>query len=190
MTDSPIEPSAWFEVDFDDSEHAESESDLFGTPAAFLRKVRELVPNLRTAGLTDRDTFAWYEDDRLGVLVDIRDTSGRMAIGALRLEISDSDWIAAWVTPGRSDQDDFEAAEPVEQTGNSFTDPQEGIAEAVAWLETQASRPIARYIWRTNDETVVRAWRLEDSGRFLAASGPASVVNNLEAADERVQVHP
>jgi hypothetical protein len=181
----------WFEVDFDENtDGVEEESGLLGVPAGFLRRLRDLVPSLSRLGFSAKDTSAWYEDGRLTVALQIRDDQARVALRALRLEIGDTGWVAAWVDPGRYDQPEFEQAYPEEQTGGDFADPQHGVDTAVEWFESQLRRPIFRFAWHDGGRVIARTWRLTDVDRPLVASGSPDVYGRPETADERVQVRP
>lgn len=180
---------AWFEVDFDDTtDGVEEESQLVGAPAVLLRRLRDLVPTLREVGFGPGDTSAWYEDGRLTVILQIEDRQGRMVLRCLRLEIGDTDWVAAWVSPARYDQPEFEQADPEERVDRRIDDPEQGAREAVDWIAEQVRRPINRYVWRDGGD-VRRLWRLEDTGRNLVGWGPPPG-QDVSSAHETVQVRP
>jgi hypothetical protein len=191
MVESAGAADEWFEVDFDDNtDGIEEESGLTGVPAGLLQQLRERTGTLSRLGFAAKDTSAWYEDGRLTVTLQIRDDHVHVALRALRLEIGESDWIAAWVDPSRYDQDEFELAYPEEQTGGEITDPQQGVDRAIEWLEAQVRRPIVRYVWHDGDRIVGRDWRLADTDRPLVGSGSPELINQPETADERVQIRP
>lgn len=191
MTERDGATDDWFEVDFDENtDGVESEAELGGVPATFLRRLRELVPALGRLGFSAKDTFAWYEDGRLSVALQIRDDQAQVALRALRLEIGDASWLAAWVSPERFDQPEFEYADPEEQTGGDIADPQQGIAAALEWLESQARRPIVRSIWRDGGRVIAQSWRLADVDRPLVGSGSVETASRSGVPVETVHVRP
>jgi hypothetical protein len=191
MTDRPDNADEWFEVDFDDNtDGVEDEAGLTGVPAAFLARLRGLTPDLASSGFSALDTSAWYEAGRLTVALQIRDNQARMMLRALRLEIGNDSWIAAWVSPARFDQPEFQYSDPEEQTGGDITDAEQGVGAAIGWLQAQVRRPIVRYVWHDGGRIVARNWRFADDDRPLVGSGDVELINRPESADERVQVRP
>lgn len=191
MSDVHDSSAEWFEVDFEDNtDGITEESELIGAPAALLRRLRELIPTWEELGLVAGATDAWYEDGRLVAIVNLVDRPGKMSLGSLRLEIEDSRWDAAWVTTAAAGMDDLDSADPQDRTGGDFTEIASGVDAASGWLRHEASRPIARYVWRSQGQVAARLWRLEDSGSPMISTGPAQLVRNPDSADERVQVRP
>jgi hypothetical protein len=193
--DATHDPDDWFPVlegpyyDFDDD--SEEDPELSGVPAAFVQRLRALVPTWSALGIVDDDTVACYENDRLRVGVDLGDDDAHMSVGFVRVEISDRDWRAAWVSPSRGISDfDMAEASPKDLAGGPITDEARGVEEAVDWLTAQLRRPIVRYVWRSGANVVARDWRLADTGRPLVGSGRRDLLDQPETADERVTVRP
>jgi hypothetical protein len=105
---------------------------MTGAPAAFVHRLRDMIPTWRSLGLTDDDTVGCYENGRVRIGVDIGDVEARSSIGFLRVEVSDHDWQAGWVSPSRGITDDTMAqAHPKDPAGGPITDVQAGVDDAV-----------------------------------------------------------
>ena len=189
-----IHAEDWFTVYkgpfFEDE--SEEEPDVTGAPAVFLRQLRDMIPTWRSFDVTDNDTLACYENERLRIVVNISDSEAKAVVGCLRVEVSDHDWQAAWVAPSRGIGDPSMAdADPHDSAGGSAATEQGVVDEAVGWLLAQLQRPITRYVWRDRGRVVAEDWRLTDSGRPLVGSGSRELLNGpLEAADAAIQVRP
>jgi hypothetical protein len=173
----------WFDVDDEGPVVAEA-------PATFLSKLKEKVPTLQELGIRDSDTYAGYEDGRLWIGIDIIDFVGKSSIAFLRVEVTDSEWIAAWVSPSLGTDPVFAHTGPQEEAGGPISDPVSGADAALSWLEAQLRRPISRYVWRDQDTVVAKTWHLEDSGRGLIVSGPKELWSRPETATETAHVRP
>ena len=172
----PTPPTDWFMVlrgpfyDFDDD--SEEDPELTGVSAALVTRLRAMIPTWLSLGLTDGATLACYEDGRLRVGVEIDDPDANILLGYLRIDVSDHEWLAAWVSSARRIADaDMADADPCETVGGPIDNEQARVDEAVGWLETQLHRTILRQVWRDGGRVVAESWRLEGSGRELAVAG-------------------
>ena len=166
----------WFPVlegpYFDFDNESDEDPELTGVPAAFVARLRDMIPTWRSLGLTDDDTVGCFEDGRLRIGVDIGDVEAKSSVGFLRVEVSDHNWQGGWVSPSRGiTQATMAEANPKDPDGGPITDVEEGVDAAVRWTEKQLRRPIRRYLWRDEGRVVASSWRLEDSGRELVVSG-------------------
>lgn len=185
---------SWFAVDddtLDDGEVTIYEPELTGAPAAFIHRLREMAGTWRSLGLTDRRTSAAYAHGRVWIGISLIDRDGEMALGSLRVDVSDTGWVANWVT-GDPLTTSFAHSQPFndDNAGGPVTDVQRCVDEAVGWLEQQLRRPIVRRQWRRNGKVVARSWRMEDTGETFIASGDAGCWRNPDSATESAQVRP
>jgi hypothetical protein len=177
----------WFTV-YDENDVTPEE--MAPAPTAFIAKLRSMISTWKSFGLTEWDTGAAYADGKVWISVSVGDTGGQLSLGALRVDVSDTEWIAGWATADVLTYDDFADSLPREQTGGPITDIDKDVDEAVTWLEQQLRRPIVRRVWRRDGKVVASSWRLEDSGREIVVSGDSAIRANLDAADEAVPVRP
>lgn len=193
MAEVDQSPEDWFVVIDgtlgEDDEQPDEEPEFGGAPAAFLRRLRELVPAWVSLGLDWEDTFGSYANGRLTVAVDIVDQNASMSFGAVRVEVTDSEWVGAWVSPSLSTQPTLADAGPEDQAGGPIAGEAD-VDAPVAWLEAQLRRPVNRYIWRDDGKVVAERWRLEDTGRGLVVSGPKELWSRPETATETAHVRP
>lgn len=183
---------SWFIIwpDVVDDQLIGEESELEGAPAAFLHRLRDLIPTWTSLGLTADDTGAACEDGKVWVSVHVGDAHGQTSLGNLRVDVTDTEWIAGWATSDVLTHSDFADSLPFERTGGPMTDIEQGIDEATGWLVAQLRRPVVRRQWRRNGRVVARSWRFEDTGRVIVVSGDPKIRSNLDTADDVVQVRP
>lgn len=187
MVEYDSESAVWFTV-YDENDVTPDE--MAPAPTAFIAKLRSMISTWKSLGLTDWDTGAAYEDGKVWISVGIGDPGGQTSLGALRVDVSDTEWIAGWATADVLNYVRFADSLPAEQAGGPITDIDKGVEEAAAWLEAQLRRPVVRRQWRRDGKVVARTWRLEDTGREIVVSGDPSVRANPDTADEAVQVRP
>jgi hypothetical protein len=180
----------WFVVIDETFENPEDQPDedpvLVGTQEILVRRVREMIPVWRSLGITDDDTYAGFQPGRLWVGIDIDDDEAGASIGFVRVDVTDSSWTGAWVSPSRGTQPRLEDAYPEEQTRGPIVDAAVGVDQAVGWLEAQLWRPVRRHIWRDRGRVVARSWRLDDTGRELVVSGAPQLRQDTSTADSTV----
>ena len=112
-----------------------------------------------------------------------RGTDAGASIGFVRVEVTDTEWVGAWISSSRGTQPKLEDAYPKEQVGGPIADDRSGADEAVRWLEAQLRRPVHRYVWRDQGRVVAESWQLEDSGRELVVSGAPHLRGDPGAAE-------
>lgn len=185
---------SWFMVDDDTLEDGEItvyEPEMTAAPTAFIQRLRSMVSTWKSLGLTDRRTSAAYANGRVWIGVSVLDRDGQMDLGALRVDVSDDEWVANWVTADPL-LTNFADSQPFnnDHAGGPVTSVEQGVSEAVGWLEEQLSRPIVRRVWRQNGQVVARSWRFEDTGDTFIASGDAGFWQKPNTATEVVRVRP
>lgn len=183
------ESAVWF-TPYDDDGISVMPEEMPPAPAAFIAKLRGMISTWKSLGLTDWDTGAAYADGKVWISVGLGDPAGKMSLGALRVDVTDTEWVAGWATADVLTYEQFADSLPREQTGGPIADVDKGVEEAVGWLEAQLRRPIVRRVWRRDGEVVATSWRLEDTGRDIVVSGDPAVRANPDTADEAVQVRP
>jgi hypothetical protein len=187
MVEENSDSAVWFTV-YDENDVTPEE--MAPAPTAFIAKLRSMIPTWKSLGLTDWDTGAAYENGKVWISVRIGDAAGQTSLGALRVDVSDTEWIAGWATADVLTYNEFADSLPTDQTGGPITDIDKGVDEAVAWLQEQLQRPVVRREWRRGGEVVARSWRLEDTGRNIVVSGDPGIRSNPDTADVAVQVRP
>lgn len=183
------EPYLWFMVCNDDFTGDEDDSpfnpELPAVPAAFLARLRELVPDLARLGRTHGRTLGIYEGGRLRVSVSVESPELSLALGALRVEVSDAEWAAGWVTMELTVADIDDAEPWMGITRGEVTDST--VDETTRWLVEQLGRPVAYREWRHGRRTVARTLRLEDTGDYLFTDGPKGIWGKVDTATEVVR---
>lgn len=173
-----------------DQPQPDHDPELFGVPAAFMRRLRELTPRWHALGFGMQDIYAAYVPGRIWVVFDLEDDAEEVVYGSVRVEVTETDWVGAWVSPELSNQRRFDDAEPGVRSGGSFTETEAGVEAAVSWLDTQLSSPIVRYVWRDKGRIAAEVWRLEATGQHLTVSGSPELRQDVETADLRDQIRP
>jgi hypothetical protein len=185
------EPYLWFMVCNDDYTGDEDDSpfnpELPAVPAAFLARLRELVPDLARLGRTHGRTLGIYEGGRLRVSVSVDSPEVNLALGSLRVEISDADWVAAWVIMELTVADIDDAGPWMGIARGEVDDPDRAVEETTGWLVEQLGRPVAYREWRHGRRTVARTLRLEDTGDYLFSDGPKGIWRKVDTATEVVR---
>lgn len=181
-------PSLWFTVWNDDSDDPPTEPELPEVPAAFLYRLREMIPTWRRLGRTDWNTGGAFEKGRLRVDVSVSSPELKTAFGYLRVEISNTEWMADWTTMELTTPwEDAGAIGLLDPAGGPITDPDQAVDEASGWLAEQLSRPTAYREWRHGDKVLARSLRLEDTGDLMFVDGPESFWRKLDLAAEVVR---
>jgi hypothetical protein len=169
------------------------EPELPATQAAFRRRLREMSPTWRSLGIGMGDIFLGYHAGRLWATFGTSDDHGRVHLGDHRVELSDSEWIAAKVHSCAPNEARLEDADPVRLAGGPLTDPdpERAIAPALTWLETTVGRAIFRYHRREDGEYVAGAtmsllrWPDRALFEYPDEDGSASGEAKAEADHER-----
>lgn len=171
---------------FDDREDASEmdvEPEVVGVPALFLGKLRERTADWARLDVRRGDVFTGYSGDRLWVAIDLVDEQEEVDYACVRVDVSDKEWKAAWVSPSLGDARQFEYASPRPPVaGGPIEDPERDTEQAVEWLLAQLSSPVRRYVWERDGEVVAELWRLEETGQALTASGDPSYRQDLSTA--------
>jgi hypothetical protein len=177
------EPYLWFTVCNDDYTGDEDDSpfdpELPTVPAAFLVRLRELVPELARLGRTHGRTLGIYEGGRLRVSVSVESPELSTALGSLRVEVSDDEWVAGWVIMELTVADIHDAGPLTELVRG---DADDAVEEATGWLVEQLARPVAYREWRHGRRTVARTLRLEDTGDYLFTDGSKGYWRTVDTA--------
>jgi hypothetical protein len=183
------ESAVWFTA-YDDDGVSVMPEEMPSVPAAFIAKLRGMISTWKSLGLTDWDTGAAFAGGKVWISVKVGDARGETTLGSLRVDVTDTEWVAGWATADVLNYEEFADSLPIEQTGGPITDVDKGVEEAIAWLQEQLQRPVVRREWRSGGEVVARSWRLEDTGRNIVVSGDPAIRSNPDTADEAVQVRP
>lgn len=165
-----------------------ADPELSGVPAAFFARLSELAPTWRALGFDTDHIYAAAGWGRFWVVFELVDPAAQAIFGAVRVDISDEEWLAGWVSPSLADQVRFTDADPRLETRGQVTDPDQAVEAAIGWLRTQLGSPVVRHVWREGGDVVAEAWRLEDTGDDLVVSGPPRL--RQREADEKVTVRP
>src|SRR5690554_850151 len=91
---------------FDDREDASEmdiEPEVVGVPALFLTKLRQRADDWARLDVRKGDVFTAYVGDRLWVAIDLVDEQEEVDYGCVRVDVSDKEWKAAWVSPSLGD---------------------------------------------------------------------------------------
>lgn len=175
-----------FDVFDDSDEETEGAPEITGVPALFLRKLRERDATWRELGIDYSDVFTAWADGRIWVVFSLLDQEANIVIGSVRVDVTDTEWKAAWV--GSGDAHEFEESSPIDPISRAIDDPDRDTDAAISWLTTQLHSPISRYVWVREGRVVAQLWQIDDTEQPLAAAGTPPEDASLGTADRVVRI--